>query len=98
MRAILERRGGVVLFHDTKQVTRKALAGVLADLETANCRRMASHQTPIVPVSLHYFAAPRMHRAPRIPRAVAQEREQYLRYLHSKCRELAAQSKVAVGQ
>lgn len=55
VRTILARNGGVVLLHDTKVATARALKGILEDLEQANCQRLAEGQSPILPVSLHYF-------------------------------------------
>jgi peptidoglycan/xylan/chitin deacetylase (PgdA/CDA1 family) len=47
--------GGVIILHDSKAVTARVLPGVLDDLEAANCRRLARHKPPMIPVSLHYF-------------------------------------------
>lgn len=52
---ILRKGGGVLVLHDDKWITATALPGILADLEAANCRRLARDQAPILPVSLHYF-------------------------------------------
>jgi peptidoglycan/xylan/chitin deacetylase (PgdA/CDA1 family) len=54
--AILAAGGGVLLLHDAKAPTMAALPGILADLERANCRRLARGLEPILPVSLDYFA------------------------------------------
>ena len=64
--AIIERRGGVVLMHDTKTVTANAIAGILDDLEAHNCKRLDQGKSIIVPVSLHYF----MREQDGSPRAV----------------------------
>jgi peptidoglycan/xylan/chitin deacetylase (PgdA/CDA1 family) len=52
---ILDAGGGVLVLHDDKWITAQALPGILADLEAANCRRIAGGLRPILPVSLHYF-------------------------------------------
>ena len=52
---ILKSNGGVVLMHDVKQSTSKAITGILDDLEKENCRRLAAGETTIIPVSIHYF-------------------------------------------
>ncbi|HUS28278.1 MAG TPA: polysaccharide deacetylase family protein [Kofleriaceae bacterium] len=68
-RSILEMivadNGGVVLMHDTRKVTAKVIRDVFDDLEHENCRRLAKHETPIWPVSLHYFL-----RDAGVPRAI----------------------------
>jgi peptidoglycan/xylan/chitin deacetylase (PgdA/CDA1 family) len=81
---ILQGRGGVVLLHDTKRVTAKAISQLLADLERANCRRLAIHQPPVIPVSLHYFV--RDHGAVRsIPPEVLARTAAYRAYLAAQC-------------
>lgn len=55
VRQILNNNGGVVLLHDTKPWTARALPGILQDLEKENCRRLSLGRQPIQPVSLHYF-------------------------------------------
>ncbi len=55
MRMILAQRGGVVLMHDIKKVTAKVIGEIFDDLEVENCARLARGDTPIIPVSLHYF-------------------------------------------
>lgn len=52
---IWNQGGGVVILHDSKAITARILPSVLDDLEAANCRRLASHREPMIPVSLHYF-------------------------------------------
>jgi peptidoglycan/xylan/chitin deacetylase (PgdA/CDA1 family) len=54
---ILAKEGGVILLHDVNPATVQALPGILADLERANCKRVAAGKAPILPVSLDYFAA-----------------------------------------
>ena len=56
LRDIIAAGGGVVLLHDTKPWTAKALPMILAGLERENCRRLARGVPPILPVSLDYFA------------------------------------------
>ncbi len=94
--SILRRNGGVVLFHDTKAVTRQALVGVLADLERSNCAKLALDQRPIIPVSLHYFVEKRMSGPVTIPPQVEEKRRNYLKYLGEKCTKPVI-DKVAVG-
>ena len=67
---ILENDGGVVLLHDTKLWTARALGGILEDLEKANCRRLESGERLILPVSLHYF----LRDQDSSPRAIPSER------------------------
>src|SRR5690606_36619965 len=55
VRRILADECGVVLMHDTKDATAAEIAGILDDLEAANCRRLAAGEPPIVPVTMHYF-------------------------------------------
>ena len=55
MKGILKDKGGVVLMHDTKELTAKNIAGILDDLERENCRRLGNSERPILPVSIHYF-------------------------------------------
>jgi peptidoglycan/xylan/chitin deacetylase (PgdA/CDA1 family) len=54
---LIERGGGVVLLHDTKTWSAKALPMILRALERENCGRMARGEDPILPVSLDYFAS-----------------------------------------
>jgi peptidoglycan/xylan/chitin deacetylase (PgdA/CDA1 family) len=51
-----ERGGGIVLLHDTKLWSAKALPLILADLERENCARLSRGEQPMLPVSLDYFA------------------------------------------
>jgi peptidoglycan/xylan/chitin deacetylase (PgdA/CDA1 family) len=55
LKMILDQKGGVVLMHDVKPITARVVGEVLDDLEAENCRRLAAHEEPILPVSLHYF-------------------------------------------
>jgi peptidoglycan-N-acetylglucosamine deacetylase len=75
---------GVVLFHDTKQSTARAIEGILDDLEAWNCERLGAGEPPVLPVSLHYFL--RDGDTPRsIPEAVAARTERYRAGLPSRC-------------
>jgi len=81
---ILADRGGIVVLHDTKRTTAAALPGILADLEVANCARLAAGAEPILPVSLHYFI--RDQGVPRpIPRPIAERTERYRDGLLRRC-------------
>ncbi len=82
--SIIAQEGGIVLLHDTKRVTAKALPGVLADLDEWNCGRVRRGQEPIIPVSLHYFM--RDADGPRpIPPEVAARTERYRDALVTRC-------------
>jgi peptidoglycan/xylan/chitin deacetylase (PgdA/CDA1 family) len=54
---VIERGGGIVLMHDTKTWSAKALPMILRTLEHENCGRLARGEDPILPVSLDYFAS-----------------------------------------
>jgi peptidoglycan/xylan/chitin deacetylase (PgdA/CDA1 family) len=87
--AIVAENGGVVLMHDTKQLTADTLPGILDDLEARNCARLAAGQPAIVPVSLHYFARDR--RAPRpVPPEVEARTQRYRDGLPARCAARAA--------
>ena len=84
LRMILKQNGGVVLMHDVKPITAKIVADVFDDLEVENCRRLAAHEEPIWPVSLHYFL--RDGKQPRpVPEAVAKRTEAYKASLPGRC-------------
>lgn len=53
--ALARAGGGVIVLHDDKWITATALPDILADLEAANCRRLATGKPLLLPVSLHYF-------------------------------------------
>jgi peptidoglycan/xylan/chitin deacetylase (PgdA/CDA1 family) len=55
LQTIKQENGGVVLMHDTHKITAEVIHEVLDDLEAENCRRLAVKETPIWPVSVHYF-------------------------------------------
>ena len=82
---IIKQNGGIVLMHDVKPITAKIIASVLDDLEAENCRRLASNQDPIIPVSIHYFL--RDGKTPRaIPDAVQKRTEAYKTALPGRCK------------
>ena len=88
---IVAENGGVVLMHDTRKVTAKIIHDVLDDLEAFNCKRLAKRETPIWPVSLHYFL--RDGGSPRaIPKDVQQRTETYQAALPDRCADRAARS------
>jgi len=84
-RAIRRNEGGVVLFHDIKEQTVKALPGVLADLEAENCNRLTRGELPILPVELHYFIAEPNGANRPVPAAVASRTQAYERRLRARC-------------
>lgn len=81
---ILKQKGGVVLLHDVKPITARILPFVLDDLEAENCRRLADHQDPIVPVSLHYFLKVGPAARP-LPEAVQARTAKYRAALPGRC-------------
>jgi peptidoglycan/xylan/chitin deacetylase (PgdA/CDA1 family) len=81
---IVRENGGVVLLHDTKQLTANSIASILDALEAKNCERLAAGETPIVPVSLHYFL--RDGGQPRaVPPEVEERTQRYRDELPSRC-------------
>ena len=81
---ILKSNGGVVLMHDIKPSTSKAITGILDDLEKENCRRLATNETTIIPVSIQYFL--RDDGVPRaIPAEVAARTQAYREALPGRC-------------
>jgi peptidoglycan/xylan/chitin deacetylase (PgdA/CDA1 family) len=85
--SIFERGGGVVLLHDTKKATARALPGILEDLRQANCQRIAQDQKPIVPVSLHYFMRDPNGDARPIPAEVLKDTQRTLENLIESCQK-----------
>ena len=90
VRMILAQDGGVVLMHDTKQITAHIIPLVLDDLEAENCARLARGAKPIVPVSIHYFLTDgaRVHGkgTPRpVPAEVAARTAAYEAALPARC-------------
>jgi peptidoglycan/xylan/chitin deacetylase (PgdA/CDA1 family) len=87
-REIWGQGGGVVILHDSKAITARILPSVLDDLEAANCRRIANHQEPMLPVSLHYFLQD--GDAPRpVPAEVEARTQAYRDALPDRCRARA---------
>jgi peptidoglycan/xylan/chitin deacetylase (PgdA/CDA1 family) len=85
---IVSENGGVVLMHDTRKVTANVIRDVFDDLEKENCRRLANHETPIWPVSLHYFL--RDNGMPRaVPDDVQKRTLAYQRALPDRCADRA---------
>jgi peptidoglycan/xylan/chitin deacetylase (PgdA/CDA1 family) len=75
---------GVILFHDTKQVTAKSIALILDDLEAMNCGRLAAGEEPVLPVSLHYFLEDRGTPRP-VPPEVEARTQRYKAQLPTRC-------------
>jgi len=86
LREIVKKKGGVVLFHDTKPKTAAALPGILDDLEALNCRRLARGELLLLPVSLHYFAREKNGKPRPVPPEVAARTERYRERLPARCR------------
>jgi len=91
LRMILAQNGGVVLMHDTKEITARVIPLVLDDLEAENCARLARGDKPIIPVSIHYFLTDgkRAHGkgTPRpVPSEVAARTAAYEAALPSRCK------------
>ena len=91
--AIIQRRGGVVLLHDTKEVTAKAISGILDDLERENCRRLEAGQGIIAPVSIHYFVRNRDGTARPVPPHVQARTQKYRDGLPARCRARSDRNK-----
>jgi peptidoglycan/xylan/chitin deacetylase (PgdA/CDA1 family) len=82
---ILAEDGGLVLLHDVRPATARALPGILADLEKANCQRLAAGKEPILPVTLDYFALDEAGEPLPVPPEVAAQTDAYRRYLDGVC-------------
>ena len=82
---ILAKSGGVVLLHDTKPWTARALPGILKDLERANCQRLQDGQSVILPVSLHYFLRNRDGGPRPIPTEVLNTTQGTIEALSKRC-------------
>lgn len=81
---IFRENGGVVLLHDTKKLTAKAIRPILDELEATNCARLAAGESIVVPVSIHYFL--RDGDQPReIPAEVAERTQRYRDNLPARC-------------
>lgn len=85
VRRILADEGGVVLMHDTKDATATEIAGILDDLEAANCLRLAAGEPLIVPVTMHYFMKDEAGNPRPIPADVAARTESYVTALPARC-------------
>jgi peptidoglycan/xylan/chitin deacetylase (PgdA/CDA1 family) len=85
VREILAENGGVVLLHDTKPWTARALPHILADLQAENCRRRLAGQRLVVPVSLHYFLRERDGSPRPVPPDVEARTRRYLNQLDERC-------------
>lgn len=84
---ILANDGGVVLLHDTKTWTAQALAGILEDLEKANCERLEGGQRLILPVSLHYFLRDQDGTPRAIPPETVNNTQETLQSLTKRCQK-----------
>lgn len=82
---ILEKKGGVLLMHDTKEVTAKHIEGILDDLEKENCARLERSERPILPVSVHYFIREYGGEKRPVPTHVAARTERYRQSLPKRC-------------
>lgn len=85
LKKIIEKKGGVLLMHDTKEVTAKNIAGILDDLEQENCERLDRGERPILPVSVHYFIREPGGEKRPIPAHVAARTERYRKNLPDRC-------------
>ncbi len=82
---ILAKGGGVVLMHDTKPWTARALPDLLKSLEEANCQRLADGLGPIIPVSLHYFLRDQNGTPRPIPTKVLKATQETIDRLTDRC-------------
>lgn len=82
---IVARDGGVVLFHDTKKGTARMLPKILEQLESANCARIDAGESPILPVSLHYFVRERDGTPRPIPPEVLKTTQDTVDRLTERC-------------
>jgi hypothetical protein len=82
---LIERGGGIVLMHDTKLWSAKALPLILSGLERENCTRLAHGQEPIIPVSLDYFASDGEGKPLPVPPEVAARTERTRAALERRC-------------
>ena len=85
LREILKKEGGIVLFHDTKEITADVLPEVLEHLFQTNCERIDSGENPIIPVSLHYFLANQDGTQRKIPEDIQLQTKTYRRWLDASC-------------
>lgn len=85
LKQIIDKKGGVLLMHDTKEVTAKNIAGILDDLEAENCARLARAERPVLPVSVHYFIREPGGEKRPVPAHVAARTERYRKNLPDRC-------------
>jgi len=85
---IIAKNGGVVLMHDTKPWTARALPDLLDKLELANCQRLKDGKSPIVPVSLHYFLRNKSGAPRPIPPEVLKATQKTLDRLSKRCKNV----------
>lgn len=91
---IVEKKGGVLLMHDTKEVTAKHIAGILDDLEKENCARLERGDRPILPVSVHYFIREPDGKPRPVPAHVRARTERYQQSLPGRCAARSERSAV----
>lgn len=82
---VVAQGGGVVLLHDRKPATARALPLILDDLEAENCRRLRAGKPPILPVELDFFARDGEGRPLPVPAAVQARAEATRRRLERRC-------------
>ena len=87
LKSILSKKGGIVLFHDTKSWTADALPALLSKLEKENCKLLNLGKPPILPVSLHYFTMDDQKEPMPIPEVIKYRTNQYTTFLQSKCKD-----------
>ncbi len=83
---ILAKDGGVILLHDTKTWTARALPLILQDLENANCERLERGERPVLPVSLHYFMRDPDGTPRSIPAEIVNNTQAALENLSNRCK------------
>ena len=86
LKSILSKKGGIVLFHDTKSWTADVLPTLLSRLEKENCILLNAGKEPIVPVSLHYFTMDPQKEPLPIPDVIKYRTKQYTEFLQTKCK------------
>lgn len=83
---ILRNEGGVIVLHDTKPWTARALPLILQDLENANCERLERGKRPVLPVSLHYFMRDPNGTPRAIPAEIVNNTQAALKRLSDRCK------------
>jgi peptidoglycan/xylan/chitin deacetylase (PgdA/CDA1 family) len=81
---IAAQKGGVILWHDVKEITAKIIGDVFDDLEASNCKALADNKEPIWPVSIHYFLRDGK-KAREVPEDVKKRTEAYKAALPGRC-------------